>query len=272
MRVVAQLSDLHFGAVDSRLLEPLRRRVRQVAPDLVAISGDLTQRAREQQFREARLFLDTLPRPQIVVPGNHDVPLYDLFRRFFSPFADFRRQICEDLEPHYVDEELAVVGVNTARSLVLNGGGRINAEQVENVRSRLCLLPVETVKIVVSHHPFDLPLDWDERHQLAGRAAMALRTLATCGASVYVSGHMHRTHAAESSFPFDIGGFRALMVGAGTATSTRRRGEANSFNVLRISPGQIVVDSFEWDETAAAFDPARSSRFRRTPRGWAAVA
>ena len=269
MRIVAHLSDLHFGAVDPRLLEPLRRRVRELGPHLIAVSGDVTQRARPGQFRDARRFLDTLPTPQIVVPGNHDVPLYNVFQRFFAPLDKFRRYICADLDPSHVDEELAVVGVNTARSLSFKGG-RINAEQVERVRSRLSGLPDETTKVVVTHHPFDMPLHWDDRHQVAGRAATALRALARCGASVYISGHMHRTHAGESSFPFDIGGFRALMVGAGTATSTRRRGEANSFNALRISPRHIVVDCFEWDETAAAFDPVCSSRFRRTPQGWQA--
>ncbi len=269
MRVVAHLSDLHFGTVDPRLLEPLRRRLLEIAPHLLAVSGDVTQRARPGQFREARRFLDTLPSPQIVVPGNHDVPLYNVFQRFLAPLDKFRRYVCADLDPSHIDEELAVVGVNTARSLAFKGG-RINEEQLERVRSKLSPLPEETTKIVVTHHPFDMPPHWDDRHQVAGRAAMALKALAKCGASVYISGHMHKVHAGESSFPFDIGGFRALMVGAGTATSTRRRGEANSFNALRISPRHLVVDSFEWDEKAGAFDPVRSSSFRRTPRGWEA--
>ena len=269
MRVVAHLSDLHFGTVDPRLLEPLRRRLQEIAPHLLAVSGDITQRARPGQFREARRFLDTLPSPQIVVPGNHDVPLYNVFQRFLAPLDKFRRYVCADLDPSHIDEELAVVGVNTARSLAFKGG-RINEEQLERVRSKLSPLPEETTKIVVTHHPFDMPPHWDERHQVAGRAAMALKALAKCGASVYISGHMHKVHAGESSFPFDIGGFRALMVGAGTATSTRHRGEANSFNALRISPRHLVVDSFDWDEKTGAFDPVRSSSFRRTPRGWEA--
>jgi 3',5'-cyclic AMP phosphodiesterase CpdA len=266
---VVHLSDLHFGAVDPRLLEPLRERVLEIAPQLVAVSGDITQRAKPGQFREARRFLDTLPKPQIVVPGNHDVPLYNVFRRFFAPLDEFRRYICGDLEPSYVDEELAIVGVNTARSFAFEGG-RINEKQVERVRSALSSLHDGITKIVVTHHPFDMPLRWDDRHQVAGRAAMALKALATCGANVYISGHMHRIHAGEPSFPFDIGGFRALMVGAGTATSTRSRGEPNSFNALRISPRHVVVDSFEWDEAAGAFNPSRSRRFRRTPQGWEA--
>ena len=196
------------------------------------------------------------------------MPLYNIFQRFFTPLDKFRRYISGDLEPCYIDEEIAIVGVNTARSLAFKGG-RINEKQVERVRSALSVLHDGITKIVVTHHPFDMPLDWDARHQVVGRAAMALKALAQCGANVYISGHMHKTHAGEPSFPFDIGGFRALMVAAGTATSTRSRGESNSFNALRISPRHIVVDSFEWDERANAFNPSRSSRFRRTPTGLA---
>jgi 3',5'-cyclic AMP phosphodiesterase CpdA len=269
MRIVAHLSDLHFGAVDPRLLEPLRRRVLEIEPHVVAVSGDITQRATPAQFREAGRFLDTLPKPQVVVPGNHDVPLYNVFQRFFAPLDKFRRYICDDLEPAYLDDELAIVGVNTARSLTFKGG-RINERQVEQLRAALSILHDGITKIVVTHHPFDMPLDWDHRHQLLGRAAIALKALATCGASVYISGHMHKIHAGEPSFPFDIGGFRALMVAAGTATSTRSRGESNSFNALRISPRHVVVESFEWDEKAGAFNPSRSRSFRRSPQGWLA--
>ena len=91
MRTIVHLSDLHFGRVNAALIEPLVRVVREVEPDLVAISGDLTQRARSYQFQEARLFLDTLPKPQIVVPGNHDIPLHNLFARFVEPLTRYKR-------------------------------------------------------------------------------------------------------------------------------------------------------------------------------------
>src|SRR5213593_2266921 len=133
MRTLVHLSDLHFGRVDEQIIEPLISAVTQINPDLVAVSGDLTQRARSQQFREARAFLDALPQPQIVVPGNHDVPLHNVFSRFLQPLAKYRRYISEDLQPFFQDEEIAVLGVNTARSLTLKGG-RINEEQVAWMR------------------------------------------------------------------------------------------------------------------------------------------
>src|SRR5918996_3204034 len=137
MRTIVHLSDLHFGRVNSALIDPLIRVVREIEPDLVAISGDLTQRARSYQFQQARSFLDALPKPQIVVPGNHDIPLHNLFTRFFEPLTKYRRYITDDLEPVYADEEMVIVGVNTARSSVFKGG-RINRTQVNRLRERFC--------------------------------------------------------------------------------------------------------------------------------------
>src|SRR4030095_11831424 len=155
MRTIVHLSDLHFGRIDPAVVAPLIETIRQIKPDLVAVSGDLTQRARSHQFEEARAFLDELPKPQIVVPGNHDVPLHNVFARFLEPLTKYRRHITSDLRPFYYDDEIAVMGVNTARSLTIKGG-RINEEQVAWMRERLCACDPAVVKIVVTHHPFDL--------------------------------------------------------------------------------------------------------------------
>src|SRR5947209_17508821 len=116
MRKIVHLSDLHFGRVDDRMVGPLAEAVRDAGPSVVVVSGDLTQRARSRQFQEARAFLDSLPHPQVVVPGNHDVPLWDVLARFRAPLEKFRRYISDDLEPFYEDGEMVVAGLNTARS------------------------------------------------------------------------------------------------------------------------------------------------------------
>ena len=244
MRTIVHLSDLHFGRVDAALLEPLRRRVAALAPDVVVVSGDLTQRAKPAQFREARAFLDTLPANQVVVPGNHDVPLYNVFQRFVRPLAKYRRYIAADLEPAYVDDEIAVVGINTARSLTFKGG-RVNEEQLERVHARLCSLPDRIVKIVVTHHPFDLPRS-HTRHALVGRAMAAMKAFARCGADIVLSGHLHTRHTGHSAERYGIAGHSALIIQAGTATSTRGRGEANGFNALTLEGKRATVEGFEW--------------------------
>lgn len=267
MRTIVHLSDLHFGRTDPELLEPLRRTVIELDPHVVVVSGDLTQRAKPDQFRQARAYLDSLPGPRVVVPGNHDVPLYNVFQRFFQPLAKYKRFIHEDLEPAFVDAEIAVVGINTARSLVFKGG-RINEEQVERVRARLCDLPEEMTKIVVTHHPFDAPEGSGEEHQIVGRAAMAMRTLARCGADVLLSGHLHASDTGHSAERYRIEGYSALVVQAGTATSTRVRGESNSFNALRVEPRHIAVDEYSWDMGARRFELRKTEAFRHGAKGW----
>ncbi|MGZ5112574.1 MAG: metallophosphoesterase family protein [Usitatibacter sp.] len=270
MRTIVHLSDLHFGRVDARLLEPLRRAVTQLAPHVVVVSGDLTQRARSDEFRLAREYLATLPSPQVVVPGNHDIPLYNVFQRFFAPHARHRRFFGADLEPAFVDGEIAVLGVNTARSFTFKDG-RINEDQVERIRLRLSRLPATTSRILVTHHPFDVPARFRDSHRILGRAAMAMKMLAQCGADVLLSGHLHATHSGRIAERYRIEGFSALLIQAGTATSTRGRGEANSFNALRVDRHRIEVDEHAWNEDAAQFTLRGNKAFLHTPKGWVAA-
>src|SRR3954452_6420392 len=114
MRTIVHLSDLHFGRIDPAILEPAIGFVRDLRPNVVAVSGDLTQRARTAEYFAARDFLRALPSPQIVVPGNHDVPLHNLFSRFGRTLDRYRRYITNDLAPFYCDEEIAIAGANTA--------------------------------------------------------------------------------------------------------------------------------------------------------------
>jgi len=245
MRTIVHLSDLHFGRIDPVVVEGLAAAVPALEPHLVAISGDLTQRAREREFRQARDFLDRLPQPQIVVPGNNDVPLRNLVKRFLEPLTLYRRYITNDLEPFFADDEMAVCGVNTARSLTWKGG-RISGVQVQRTFQRLCVLDERMMKIVVTHHPFDLPAT-DSRRNLVGRAPMAMARFAQCGADVFLAGHMHQSYTGHTAARYRIAGYAALVEQAGTATSTRGRGERNSFNVLRLEHPGITIERYTWD-------------------------
>jgi 3',5'-cyclic AMP phosphodiesterase CpdA len=268
MRKIVHLSDLHFGRVNPSLIDPLIRTVREVGPNVVAISGDLTQRARSHQFQQARTFLDALPKPQIIVPGNHDIPLHNVFARFLEPLTKYKRYITDDLQPVYEDEEVVIVGVNTARSLVFKGG-RINESQVGRLREKFCSLENGVVKVVVTHHPFDLPEGYDER-ALVGRARMAMTGLAECGADLFLAGHLHVSHTGHTK-RYNISGHSALVVQAGTATSTRERGETNSFNLLRIAYPAIAVERFTWNPLQSSFAVATTEQFKHRSEGWIRV-
>ncbi len=269
MRTIVHLSDLHFGRVDPAVVEPLIARVIQSEPQLVVVSGDLTQRARSHQFKEARAFLDRLPKPQIVVPGNHDVPMHNLFARFWQPLDKYRRYITDNLWPFHSDDEMAVLGVSTARSLTVKGG-RVNAEQVAWMREKFCYLEEGLTKIIVTHHPFDLPDGHDER-QLVGRARMAMESLASCGADVFLAGHLHVSHTSHSAKRYQIKGHSALVIQAGTATSTRGRGEANSFNLIHVDQLRITVERLEWKPERSEFVLAMTERFNHAADGWVRV-
>ncbi|QJE03017.1 metallophosphoesterase [Massilia forsythiae] len=266
MRTLVHLSDLHFGRVDPALLDPLRNLIHELAPDVVVVSGDLTQRAKSEQFEEARAWLDTLPGPQIVVPGNHDISLYNVFRRFVLPLERYKRYITDDLDPVYIDDEIAVLGVNTARSLTVKDG-RLNKEQVEKIRTTLAGLDPKITRVVVTHHPFDLP-PGSEDDDLVDRAGMAMQAFSEVGVDLLMAGHMHVSHAANTSARYKISEYAALVVQAGTATSTRGRGEVNSFNVLRIENQRIEVDRYGWDTVHGKFQLLNTEKFLRSGNIW----
>jgi 3',5'-cyclic AMP phosphodiesterase CpdA len=271
MKTLIHLSDLHFGRIDPSLIEPLRKAVVDVKPDLVAISGDFTQRARRKQFAAARAFIDSLKLRTLVVPGNHDIPLYDVLTRFAAPLERYRRFISLDLEPDYEDDEMVVVGVNTARSWVMPlGEGRINEEQVERIIKRLSSVSPPKLRVIVTHHPFDLPPGVDKK-RLLGRSAMAMTRLAEANADLFLSGHLHISHVSHAVDRYELAGHSALIVQSGTV-STRGRGEPPSFNVLKLQRPEIVVTRHSWDEAAAVFQPQMVGHYWHGVHGWTAEA
>jgi 3',5'-cyclic AMP phosphodiesterase CpdA len=254
VRTLLHLSDIHFGRFEEVLRLPLLEAAAQLKPDLVVVSGDLTQRARPEQFQQAREFLDQLPRPLIVVPGNHDVPVY-------RPLRDYRRYITEDLHPAFGDDEIAALGINTARGWIWKNG-RVDRRQLERIRQHFRHVPRGVAKILVTHHPFDLPAHYGKR-DLVVRAAGALRTVAECGIDLLLAGHFHVAHAGQTT-----GGRAAIFVAAGTL-SGRLRGEANSFNAIRIAWPEIEIDHYCWN--GAEFVRRETQRFALGGGGWLAV-
>lgn len=265
MRTIAHISDLHFGRTDPRLVRELGESLRNLNPDLVAISGDLTQRAHTHEFIEARAFLDSLPMPQIIVPGNHDIALYNLYGRFVVRLEQYRRYVTDDLEPFFEDDEVAVLGVNTARALTFKDG-RVNRRQLERIRVRMEAVAAGKLRILVAHHPIDLPDSFVQ--SVIGRARLAASTIAGAGVDVVLSGHLHVTHFSDPTEPLRVGGHTALMFQAGTAVSTRSRGEGNAFNVLRVERERVTVDHLGWSDAVGAFEVCRTDRFAKGAEGW----
>ncbi|HEX2592772.1 MAG TPA: metallophosphoesterase family protein [Rhizomicrobium sp.] len=266
MRTVVHISDLHFGRITPDVLPPLRETILAVKPDVVVVSGDLTQRAKSQEFTEARAFLDTLPTPQIVVPGNHDIPLYNVFKRWLTPLRNYKRLITSDLDPYFEDNEIAVAGINTARSFAFKDG-RINTDQTAQCCTCFAQTAPDAVRIVATHHPFALA---DVEATLVGRAEMAMDKFAECGVDIILSGHMHESHTIMSTERYKKHGRSALLIQAGTATSTRRRGEANAFNILKIDTPRLTLDRLVLNDTGI-FAKTLTETFERRETGWVIV-
>jgi 3',5'-cyclic AMP phosphodiesterase CpdA len=265
MRTVVHLSDLHFGRVNPAILAPLLKFIGEVKPDVVAISGDLTQRARTTEFLAAREFLAAIPFRQIVVPGNHDVPLHNLFSRFTRKLDRYSRYITGDLQPSYTDSEIVVAGVNTARAWTWKDG-RINRSQLAKLRGLLQAAPSLATKIVVTHHPFDLPAGASGR--VVGRSRLAIKTLAECGVDLLLAGHFHIADTGQTAKRYKMPGYSAIIVSSGTSTSTRGRGQPNSLNVIRIEAPRIMIERRVWRPDGTAFDIVSLEGFQRSEGGW----
>ena len=267
MRTIAHLSDLHFGRIDHAVLEALVADLAEIKPSLVVISGDLVQRARRRHFRAARAFLERLPSPWLVVPGNRDIPAYNLLARFTVPFRNYRRYITPDLEPFVSDDEIAVLGINTARPLILNfAHGRINRRQIEHIEAAFRTVPAGVFKVLVTHHPFLPQPDKPAGKILLGRARLALPTLESCGVDLLLAGHFHRGFSGEIAEHHSHLEHPILVAHAATATSTRLRDEPNGYNLITIAPPRVTFEERVW--TGQRFAAAERRGFTRTPHRW----
>ena len=267
MARLVHLSDLHFGAHDERLVKAVESRVDELKPDLVVISGDFTQRARTEQFREACQFLERLQRSGhevLGVPGNHDVPLYDVLRRFLSPLARYRRFIDDNLCPFVELPGIAVLGVNTARSLTFKDG-RINEEQVAFIRETFSRTPTESFRILVTHHPMFALQVGDEMTPAIGRQELALDAIQDAGVDMLLAGHNHHASSHNASDLVTRAG-AALVVQAGTATSTRVREQEQSFNAIDVGDASVTITVNAWK--ADRFVPLDAQRYAWDEGNW----
>ena len=269
MARLIHLSDLHFGAHDDRLVEAVEQRVRAASPDLVVISGDLTQRARTEQFQDACRFLELLREAGhdvLAVPGNHDVPLYDVLRRFLSPLTRYRRYIDETLCPLQEIPGATVLGINTARSLTFKDG-RISHEQMDFIRETFERTDPKALRILVTHHPlFALPVgETGELQRAAGRSELALDSIGEAGVDLLLAGHNHQA-SIHSARDLVTRAGPALVIQAGTATSTRLRDQDQSFNRIDIDGHSVTVTVEVWKNDG--FVAQDSQRYEREGDHW----
>jgi len=265
MTRLIHLSDLHFGRDRPELLDPLIEAVNAARPDLVAISGDLTQRARESQFSAARAFINRLDSPVLCVPGNHDVPVHLPLRRFLSPFHNYKRRISRDLAPVVQIPGMTVIGLNTV-DLFRWQRGRIRSRQVRRACAIAGRAPEGDLIILVAHHPFEHAPGTEKR--LMRGADKALKKLSGCGVDAILSGHLHiwRTEPFMTR-PVGAG---ILQIHAGTGLSTRQRGEPNDFACID-RDGEVLRVARWIAGPGNRFSESTIRHFGRTEQGWRTV-
>ena len=264
MKAIAHLSDLHFGKEDPIVVEGLVRELAAKGPSIVAVSGDLTQRARAGQFRAARAFLDRMPAPTLVVPGNHDIPLFNLPARFLFPLRGYLRHIAPDPEPFLHEEEIAVMGVNTARSGNFKNG-RLSMRQILRIRERFGPIPERVFKVLVTHHPF-IPAPGAHVHPVVERGFEALQAAEESGVDLLLAGHLHMGFSGDVR-PHYLSIRRSMLVAqAGTATSVRHRGEPNTYNWIVVDPPRLSIEQRGWD--GAAFVTRAVARYVKRGDEW----
>ncbi len=238
MSVLLQVSDTHFGTEQPQVVEALVALAAQQRPDVVVLSGDITQRARPAQFRAAKAFVDRLGAPVLAVPGNHDIALFDLLSRLTRPYARYAAVFGHNLEPVHTTNDLLIIGVNTTRPW-RHKHGEASLAQIDRVARLLGAADPRQLRVVVVHQPMAVTQARDRSNLLRGHDA-ATRAWSAAGADVVMGGHIHLPYTRA------LPGLdrRLWVVQAGTAVSSRTRPAVpNSVNILRwgdaqVSPGE----------------------------------
>jgi 3',5'-cyclic AMP phosphodiesterase CpdA len=277
MLSLLHMSDLHFGPPYlPQVGEAVLRACEQLQPDIIVASGDFTQRAKRKQYAEARAFLDRLPEvPKVVVPGNHDVPLYRVFERLFRPYALYKQYISPQLESVLVRDDAVIVALNTTSPLLAITHGRIRRRQLDFCAEAFHAAPPTAVRIVVAHHHFAPAPDYDDEHDVMWRAREALDRFNDLGVELVLGGHLHRAYIGNSLdlYPSHWRSSGIIIAQCGTATSRRGRArerEKNSINLIQIGPEVTLITHYMYFHEVGGFAPVSRHTFPRRNRHYLA--
>jgi 3',5'-cyclic AMP phosphodiesterase CpdA len=231
MTCVLHISDPHFGTEQPLVMQSLLRLAHEHQPEITLLTGDITQRARRTQFAAARAFVQQFPAPVIAVPGNHDIPLFKLLARTFNPYGNYKQAFGSNLEPEYESNGLLVIGLNTSRPS-RHKDGAVSGAQIDRVSRRLRESRPEQLRMIMQHHPVRAREESDMSNLLIGRE-MAVPTWVDAGLDLLIGGHIHLPYVWPLHGHHGKSGRKGWTAQAGTALSTRVRGDTpNSVNLV----------------------------------------
>jgi 3',5'-cyclic AMP phosphodiesterase CpdA len=269
MLTILHISDLHFGPpFVAHVGEAVIRAAHQLPVDLIVASGDFTQRAKRTEYAAAREFLDRLPDlPVVVVPGNHDVPLYRVFERIFRPYDLYREYISEDLDTVHRLDNAVIVALNSTAPLRAVTNGRISGRQLEFCGRVFADVPPGISRIVVAHHHFAPAPDY-EGGEVMPRARRAIDCFADLGVEMVLGGHLHRAYIGNSLdvYPGRDREHGLIIVQSGTTTSRRGRArerEKNTLNLIRVGEDRVRITHYMYFDELLGFAPVSRHLFPR---------
>lgn len=259
MTTIVHISDFHFGTEVPEIAEALVLDVHAQHPSVVAFSGDVTQRALKKQYINASEYFKRLPKPLLSIPGNHDFPLYNILARAVGPLSAYRKYVNNDVEPSYFDNEIALVSINTSRHYRWKNGD-VNAAQLSNMKRVFENAAPSACRVVMMHHPCFVPREYPT-HNRVRSADEALAAMSQARVEIVLAGHMHDAFVVVTAPEPPHRPVHLILSQAGTAMSTRRRSQPNSYNVVRVEAGEISVSVRMWDGTG--FSESENRRFTR---------
>ena len=263
MTTLLQISDPHFGTVRPAVAEALVWLAAQQRPDVLVLSGDITQRAKVSQFSDAKAFCDRLAIPRMLaIPGNHDISLFNPYQRLVTPYARFLKAFGPALEPTLSTPALNIIGVKTTRRW-RHTNGEVSGAQIARVSAALERSTPEQLRIVVVHQPVYVARASDEHDHLRG-GKRAIRAWSEAGADIVMGGHIHLPYAVDLSSRMAGLTRRLWCVQAGTALSSRvREGIPNSVHLLRYDcmaqPASCVLERWDFQKYGGRFECVEST-------------
>lgn len=256
-----QISDLHFGTEVEQVLTSLRQSIQDLKPSLVVVTGDITQRATQVQFQKAKSFLDSLSQfPILCCPGNHDIPLFNVFSRFLKPYQNYRKILKTQTEGFFSHPEVEVLVLNsTSRFRHIDGAleSRYLKDQLKSFTNQ------PTWKVVALHHPLDCKQKIDEKNILLNSNEV-MEEFAASGVHLVISGHIHDPFFTTSAYRYPSLRKRIHLSVCGTSASHRiRRNAPQSFMVYdfpKLSQNTDVLNQrFDYNTSTGSFAVVNSS-------------
>lgn len=274
MSSILHISDPHFGTELPHVAQALLQLVKLQSPDAIVISGDITQRARRKQFKAAREFIDQLESPvKLIIPGNHDISLFNPLARIFYPYANFQREFGKNLEPVFESSDLLIITLNTTRRY-RHIDGELSPSQIKRTAALLKNASTTQLRLVVTHQPICAIRLQDEDNVLK-RNAEAVNAWVNAGVDLILGGHIHLPYVCALEDKFNHLPRKAWALQAGTCISSRVRQEAgNSVNLIRYSTNSLnqpdansrtyTVERWDYQKASNDFEKKQSHELIRS--------